>query len=261
VFSLISYCSSLRIKLSPKEFHKSEFDTAGPLEGADVMALEQSGLREPTSKRLASMKENQTFFFIGDSIVRNQFQGLCLLLLGQDAYNKMGFGKFDGHCADSHISAHFLVSNHLNDTAVSSLIQSSGRQPSAIYWDAAMHSVFRGEETTFDNYPSLVSKTAETYGQKAPNANLVFFLSHATCTKPGSPAKFGASMFEKIETLNKQAQSALDRAKDGQGRPVKLVDGWSFTLDRKMCSLSPDGRHWNTKVWDELNMFLDVIEQ
>lgn len=268
ILSLYS-SSSLRILPASKELHRTELDYSldmmGPLEGADVLALEGSGLREPITKRLKAMhtdpKEHTNFFFIGDSIVRNQFQGLCLILMGQDAYNAKVFGKFDNHCEDENISAHYTTKNHLDETAVSSLIQTSGRQPSAIYWDAAYHSVMKGEEHTFDDYPSLISKTVESYGQKAPEAKLVFFLSHAVCTKPGAPAKFGDSMFEKVDTLNKQAQTALNGLKDGQGRPVKMVDGWSFTLDRQMCALTTDGRHWNTKVWDELNMFLDAIEQ
>lgn len=248
-----------------------ETQMMGIIQPADEKKLEATGLREPTTKRLQSSKEQLTFFFVGDSIVRNQFQGLCLLL-NHSVLNPSGSGTFtrsDDLCADSHISAHYMFMSHLNETSVSTLLQRSGRQPSAIYWNAAMHSIFRSEEAihSFDNYPLRISKTAETYAKDAPDAKLVFFLSHATCIGLGKKKMLQQAggdrtadpLREKIATLNKQAQTALDGKKDGQGRTVKLVDGFNLTKDPKMCDLTEDGRHWNMKVWEELNMFLDAI--
>jgi len=269
----------------PPELEKAEdFDSpalekAVPLTNGDAVVMEQSGMRPELERKLFGSPK--TYYFIGDSLMRNQFQGACLILKEEfhpiawpnekSTFQDAASGPSQTRhapspkmfrCASGSVSFFFRWQTIPTPETVELMMKYGAPEPNVIYWNAALHVAYPASAPYFNdtNYPAYVQKTASLYAQTAPTANLVFFLSHAVCHKPHnakSDKNYKDCPREKIEHINDMATNALEKVVTSHGKTWSFVDGFKLT-DNK-CDKSVDGRHWNTFAWNELSLLMNAL--
>lgn len=251
-------------KLEPELSKEStETEVSGPLQKTEIEQLLKSPLKKELQDRLYGGSE-KTFYFFGDSLVRNQYEAFCLLLKkaesthstqqetdqywGRHVTNQWGFQS----CTDSDakISAHFAFVGAPNTTVLDFMLNRAPK-PSVIYWDGGMWSIDKAFEQfyTEERFPQLIKEVAA--GHK--DAKSIYFGAHKPCKTGSYETHFYPGITERIQSLNAQAKSIL------QQEHVGYVDGYAITDDK--CALSDkQGIHYNTLTFDELSAFFDVVQ-
>jgi len=237
---------------------RDELSEGQPLSNLDQHYLEKSGLRAELEQMLSRTTSNMSFIFIGDSVVRNQFLGICLLLHAQ-----LPFVQHDAHghvstCKGSGISATFFVTEHPDPEILSKLLPKGTAQPSVIYWNAAQSwARIPGNEGFYTDsvYPHLLTEATTNYAEVAPDSKMAFFLSHTPIE--GLNRRAHNIPLKLMSQLNDIAQLTLQAQKDGQGRAIAVVDGFNLSKDKP--TLTNDGVHYNGLVWEELKILLTAI--
>lgn len=250
---------------------KEEYLMTGPLTKDEIKVLEHNPLKNDLQTRLYGGSD-KTFYFVGDSLVRNQFEGFCLLLKNKvmmhstveesreywganlEPKNLMMWGFQSCTDPDNQISAHFAFSGEPNTTALDFLMN-RGPKPSVIYWDGGMWSMDKNHYQFYseERFPQLLKALVQAQKAKAPGAKSVWFGAHKPCDKK-SYIKIYPGLDKKISSVNAQAKAALQR--EGYG----YVDGWKISSDR--CDVSDkQGVHFNRLIFDELQAFFNAVAQ
>jgi len=243
--------------------------------------MKDANARDPTLRpQLEKMLEklNQpVVYFIGDSLIRNQFEGMCYLI-GKNLEidfdptvkatgPKSGRGVSRGRAVDASCTnargtmVNSFVASH-SPEVVDLLLQAGAPQPNTIYWDAAMWTANGDTRKLFKSemYKRSMNDTIDAYIKAAPHAKLVFFLSHCPCAEVNGKKtkKYHDATREIIKEINDMASSVAASRTDGQGRPILLVDGYTLTQGR--CDMTDDGRHFNRLILDEDNLLLRALQ-
>jgi len=257
-----------------------------PLTDGDAAVLEQSGMRPELERKIFGSPK--TYYFIGDSLMRNQFQSACLILKEEfheiawpnekSTFQDAASGRSNTRhppspkmfrCASGSVSFFFRWQTIPTPETVELMMKYGAPEPNVIYWDAALHVAYPAAAEYFNdtNYPVYVQKTASLYAQTAPTANLVFFLSHAVCHKSHNAKSDRAWNLcmqshtvcprEQVVHINDMASNVLEKVVTSRGKTWSFVDGFKLT-DNK-CDQSVDGRHWNTFAWNELSLLMNAL--
>jgi len=253
---------------------------AVPMTSEDSEVLEQTNMRPELERKIFGSPK--TYYFIGDSLMRNQFQSACLLL--KKEYHTIEWPNATATfqdslewtasrqrhapsqkmytCTSGSVSFFFRWQILPTPETVELMMKYGAPEPNVIYWDAAMHVAVQAAAAYYNdtNYPVSVQKTASLYAQAAPRANLVFFLSHAVCHKrhnARSDLFWKVCPREKIGHINDMATNVLEKIVTSHGKTWSFVDG--FKLTENKCDKSPDGRHFNTELWNELSLLMNAL--
>jgi len=257
-----------------------------PMTSGDSEVLEQSNMRPELERKIFGSPK--TYYFIGDSLMRNQFQSACLLL--KEEYHTIEWPNAtatfqdslewtaaqQAHaarqrrppsqnmftCTSGSVSFFFRWQVMPTPETVELMMKYGAPEPNVIYWDAALHVAHPATAGYYSdtNYPVSVQKTASLYAQAAPRANLVFFLSHAVCHKRNSARSdllWRVCPREKVGHINDMASNVLEKVVSSHGKTWSFVDG--FKLTENKCDKSPDGRHFNTELWNELSLLMNAL--
>lgn len=266
LLSCLACVGGLRIISPPNEAHDlslvkhvTHVYLDNPMSQAEVDYLEASGQRAEMEQLLQEF-QGKSFVFIGDSVIRNQYDGLCLLIGAKPTAGYMV--KYDvSKCEGNGIFASFTMTDHPNPKALSELLATGIQEPFAIYWDASQAwARYKSQKGTnafqLPVYRSLVGEAVQNFAKEAPNSKIVFFKGHSRSgTTPKSTSVDDKLMLQ----LNSICEEAMQANKDGQGRAIKIIDGFGFTKNR--VGLTTDGVHYNKLVWEELKMMLNEIRQ
>lgn len=275
--------SSLRLQEAPVDLSieaeddslEESLEEAALLMGKHVSAkdIHISEVRNPKLRPQIEQtldKLNPVIYFIGDSLVRLQFDGMCIVMGEHDKIDSdpsiLAKGpRADGPAvADSCTSSRgtmvhsFLVSH--GPEAVNLLLKAGAPVPHTIYWNAAMWRSYPEYRDLFEPeaYKKSMHETIDAYIKAAPHAKLVFFLSHATCPHH---RRYKNANREQIKAINDMASSVAASRKDGQGRPIHLVDGYNMTLDKCSKKDTVDGRHFPKMVLNEDALLFQTLEE
>jgi len=219
----------------------------------DLKAFDKTGLRPHLEKVIHQKKVAKTIYFIGDSLLRNQWVSYCYLITNQlldqsVSNNNQGVQS----CTGNGVTAYTSWTHVLDPAMVGKILNSGAAPPTLVYWDSAMWSGQRGSLFSDPEYTKGLNETRETYAAAAPDAKLAFFLSHATC--PKSKRVTPRSM---ISHLNDLAVVTLKDQVDGHGESLALIDGFNLTKDR--CDVSGDGVHFNQLLWNQINALFAAV--
>jgi len=251
-----------------EEFYPEVLLTANHAHEDDIRRADarDPSLRPELEQMLNKLNE-PVVYFIGDSILRNQWEGMCFLMSDHhdievahdDVHMQRTQARDDlnseyrGACANAQGKMVSTWATSHDPQVVDKLLEAGVPQPDAIYWDAALWIANKEAHPMFakEVYEKSMHATIDAYIKAAPRAKLVFFLSHCTCNK-GSRHKYKAASAEIIKNVNNMALSVAANRTDGQGRPILFVDGYSVTQDR--CNMTDDGRHFNGLILNELSL-------
>lgn len=228
-----------------------------PMTKDQLVGLELTGLRSELKEKLAS---DTTVYFIGDSLIRNQYHGFCYLLDPSMAtkeapdFEALNDTKVHTCKGANGVTAYHFWSRYPMPGGVQKILDFGAPPPSLITWDSAMWARMNPAGFKEEPFSKALLETSRAYAAAAPDANLVFFLSSATC-----PKSRRVTPRELIKSVNGMAMNMYKDQKDGKGRPVRFNDGFTLTLDK--CDATLDGVHFNTLVWDELKMMFQSVKE
>jgi len=254
-----------------EEFYPEVLLTANHAHEDDIRhADKRDPSLRPALDQMLNKLNKPVVYFIGDSLVRNQWEGMCFLMNNKTdidfVHDDVLFPPHDvnlqhaGACANAQGTMVHTFSNSHNPELVDKLLEAGAPQPDAIYWDAALWVANANAHPLFakEVYEKSMHGTIDAYIKAAPRAKLVFFLSHFTC-KGKRKGEYKKATPEIVKNINDMALSVAANRTDGQGRPILFVDGYSLTQDR--CEMSsPDGRHFNKFVLDEVSLLFRHLQ-
>lgn len=243
---------------------------AGPLTQDEIDYLQTLSQQKAELEEILKQFQGNSIVFIGDSMMRNQYDGLCLLLGAKHAASEMD--RYNGQiqnlqttgmdkCEGKGISAAFAFTQHPTPTALSELMSVKEiQQPSVIYWDASQawgkyKSQQKGNYFQLDKFRIGVEQALQAYTKAATDAKMVFFLSHSRGKVAPKPSSVDDQL---MNNFNSICRETVQANKDGQGRDIKIVDGFSFTKDKP--EFTTDGVHYNKLVFEELKMMFRELQ-
>lgn len=280
--------------LDPEEFDESE--RISKLSASLKRRLQRAASRRASGKGGRRARQ-LVLYFVGDSLIRNQYQALCRVLTGTQP--SIIHGGID-HCKTEEVYVGYTWRSFLDATAIRRLKDEGWPQPDVVYADAGLHQLHLHpyKEMTYLmfeghlHFEEWLRRTLKAYRKDAPGAKIEVMTPFPVCEEkfvgswatvvaeakehPGQAARPCVDTWVSLDRREAQAQVVCENTlltRVGSERIAtvirkvvaelqpslgsELVDLWNLTDGH--CDLcGQDGRHYAPMVLQQLAEFFGV---
>lgn len=238
------------------------------------------------------------FLFVGDSLIRNQYVGLCRLIQQRKhvehththTHTQCGKDDHECECTADNMTVRWIWAMRWDTPKIESTAD-------VVYFGSALHQLHLeparpwGLYANWKTYETDFQRAAGHYREQHPNAKLVAFFAHSICESKyhgdwqqiaasfeqhvwiaAAPCKQKLSMLvpniSAVESITDCLEGLfLDSGVAHINRRLKYALAQNphirsvngYELTKGRCDATNDGRHYNELVLDEIDLLFDAL--